>query len=93
MELALNSKVRPSRDVLFKQIDSEAVLLNLNTGLYFGLNEAGTRVWQIAEKERRLEKVLQSLTEEYEIEPKACEKDLMTLAQSLVKNGLWELAE
>ena len=92
MAFALDSKVKPARDVLFKEIEGEAVLLNLNTGLYFGLNEAGTRIWKIAEKERRLDRVLQGLTEEFEIEPRACEKDLMALAQELLKHGLWELA-
>jgi hypothetical protein len=31
-------------DVLFRDLDGEAVILNLRTGTYFGLDELGTRM-------------------------------------------------
>jgi len=39
-------------DVLFRELDGEAVLLNLKTGIYFGLNPVATRMWQLIVEQR-----------------------------------------
>ena len=44
--ISLDSRVTIGPDVVFRELDGEAVILNLETGLYFGLNEMGTRIWQ-----------------------------------------------
>ena len=38
---------RPHPDVVCREIEGEAVLLHLGTGIYFGLNAVGTRIWQL----------------------------------------------
>ena len=35
----------PAPDVVVRDLDGEAVVLDLATGTYFGLNDAGTRIW------------------------------------------------
>ena len=46
----LHSRVSVNDDVLFQELDGEGVLLNLKTGVYFGLDSVGARVWQLLEK-------------------------------------------
>ena len=46
--------LRIGTDVVFRQLDDEAVLLNLKTGIYFGLNDVGARVWQLIADKRVL---------------------------------------
>lgn len=41
---SLTSRVRIRDDVLSRDLQGEAVILNLNTGLYFGLDPVGTRI-------------------------------------------------
>ena len=43
----LKDVITISPDVAFRDLDGEAVLLNLATGTYFGLNEMGTRMWHL----------------------------------------------
>lgn len=38
---------KASTKYLDSEIDSEAVILNVNSGTYFGLNEVSNRVWQL----------------------------------------------
>ena len=40
-------KLQVSADVVYREIDGEAVLLDLGSGRYFGLNAVGTRVWAV----------------------------------------------
>jgi hypothetical protein len=89
MALALDSVVAPSDDAVFRELDGESVLLNLETGIYFGLDAVGTRVWQLAAGDSSLRAVRDRLIEEYDAEPATIERDLLSLADALVGKGLW----
>jgi hypothetical protein len=45
--MTLDSRVKVNDDVLFQELQGEAVLLNLKSGVYFGLDPVGTRIWQL----------------------------------------------
>ena len=92
MAIALDSTVAASDDAVFREMDGESVLLNLETGMYFGLDEVGTRVWRLAADNGSLRAVRERLVEEYDADPAAIERDLLALAEALVSKGLWIVA-
>lgn len=47
------SIISASPDQISSQLGDESVILNVKTGLYFGLNEVGSRVWSITQKSNR----------------------------------------
>ena len=69
----------------------EAAILDLNSGVYFGLNAVGARIWKLVQAPRTVNEVLQALLEEYDVEPERCERDLVALLQELVTYGLIEV--
>jgi len=91
MPLVLDSSVSPSDDAVFRELEGESVLLNLETGMYYGLDEVGTRAWQLAAADGSLRAVRDALAEEYDAEPAVIEHDLLTLAEALIGKGLWTL--
>lgn len=92
MAIALDSTVAASDDAVFREMDGESVLLNLETGMYFGLDEVGTRVWRLAADNGSLRAIRARLVEEYDADPAAIERDLLALAEALVSKGLWILS-
>jgi hypothetical protein len=92
MALAIDSTVAASDDAVFREMDGESVLLNLETGMYFGLDEIGTRVWRLAADHGSLRAVFERLVEEYDADPATIERDLLTLGEALVSKGLWTVA-
>jgi hypothetical protein len=80
-----------SKDVMFRDLDGEAVILNLDTGTYFGLNAVGTRIWGLIEQHGRLDAVLDELCREYDATPAQLEKDLLELVERLEDARLVEL--
>jgi hypothetical protein len=66
-DYTLPAALRISDAVVFRELDGEAVLLNLDSGVYFGLDEVGTRFWQLVEQHGRLEPVLTALFQEYDV--------------------------
>jgi hypothetical protein len=79
---------RVSDGVVFRELDGEAVLLNLDSGMYFGLDRVGTRVWQLIEEHGRLDAVVERLLEEYDVAPDVLRADVATLVTALVDKGL-----
>jgi hypothetical protein len=89
MPLTLDRIVVPAEDAVFRELDGQSVLLNVATGMYFGLDAVGTHVWRLAEADGSLRDVCRRLIDEYEAEPAAIERDLLALAEALVAKGLW----
>jgi Coenzyme PQQ synthesis protein D (PqqD) len=87
-ELSLKSSLKVSDDVVFRDLDGEAVILNLASGIYFGLDETGTRMWRLIEQHGHLGAVLTALCDEYEALPETIERDLVRLASELAEKGL-----
>jgi len=50
MPASLDRSVRVGKDVMFRELDGEAVLLNLESGKYYGLDPVGSRIWQFVQQ-------------------------------------------
>ena len=92
MALSLNNSITIPDDVLFRELDGEAVLLNLRTGTYFGLNPVATRMWQLIAEQHSLARVLDTLAREYEADRLVLENDLLELGRQLCASGLCQVA-
>jgi hypothetical protein len=88
MALSLDDPMVVSDDVLFRALDAEAVLLNLKSGVYFGLNPVGTRAWQLLAEHRTLNRVCDVMIDEYEVERDVLARDLLELGRQLQDAGL-----
>lgn len=88
MAATLRDVYAPGPDVVFRELEREAVILNLETGVYFGLNATGTRMWHLIEEHRRLDHVLASLEREFDAPAAQLETDLLTWVSELEDRGL-----
>ena len=85
-------KVNVPAHVLVRFLDKEAVLLNLETERYFGLDETGARMWQVATTAKNIEDACAQLLDEYEVEGETLRQNLNDLLERLTENGLLTLA-
>jgi hypothetical protein len=74
--------------VLFRRVEDEAVLLDLRSGMYFGLNDVGARAWQLIVDHGALSLVLATLVDEYAAEREVVARDLLALVEQLVARKL-----
>ena len=88
MEIRLEDTVTIGEDVAFRELDGEAVLLNLGTGVYFGLNPTGTRIWNLVAEHGSLQKVFEAMEDEYDVSPNSLENHLLQLVEQLREKGL-----
>lgn len=88
MPLSLDDALTIAPDVMFRNLNDEAVLLDLKSGTYFGLNDVGARTWQLILQHGRLSQVLDALLLEYELDRDEGARDLLALATQLVTRQL-----
>lgn len=75
-----------SREVL-----GEMVLLQMNSGEYFGLDEIATRIWTLISEKGDLQEVEAALLEEFAVNPEQLAQDLSRLIDALVASHLIEI--
>ena len=83
-----NATVRITPDVLHQELGGETVLLNLANESYFGLDEVGTRIWQVLGETQSTTAVLTRLLEEYDVSADQLRGDVERLMTQLVDAGL-----
>lgn len=72
-------------------LGTEAAILQMDSGKYYGLNPVGARVWQLAAEPRQVAEILATLLAEYEVPAERCRADLLALLQKLRAAGLIEV--
>jgi hypothetical protein len=91
--MILNKSIIISPDVLTQEVSGEMVLLDLSSEQYLGLNEVGTKVWQLLQDGKDLKMVFEILQQEYDVETDLLKGDLNQLIADMHKAGLVEIKE
>ena len=88
MNYKLKDRFNVSEEVLSQEVNGETVLLDLKDESYFGLNEVGTRVWQLLQDSPTVEETLDTLSDEYDVRREQLASDVGELLARLVEAGL-----
>lgn len=91
--ITIHSIVVPVEHVTWSCIDNEAVLLNLENGFYYTLNEVGCDSWKLMDARRMLKDIGEELCEIYDIDRQQVEDDLLALAEELRREKLITVAK
>ena len=82
-----------SEGTAFRIIDNEAVILNLNSGIYYSLNEVGAKAWELCDGSHSMKDIATVICKEFEVQEKEAEKDILELMSDLLKEGLVDIYE
>jgi hypothetical protein len=91
--LTFDDRLLQPAHVLVRFLDKESVLLNINTERYFGLDETGTRMWQLVTAAPKIQVAYKQLLDEYDVTPELLRENLTDLLNRLVENGLLQIAD
>lgn len=76
-------------NVVGEELDGEMVLLNLETGIYFGLNPVGTQVWRELGDHGDLRTAVASICQRYSnVSEQTIQEDVLALVTELTSRGL-----
>jgi len=74
--------------VIHEVLDDEAVLLNVESGVYFGLDATGTRIWQLLTSGLAVHSIVEQLLLEYDAHPSQVRDDVDRFLETLIENDL-----
>ena len=87
--MKLHERYRVDADkVSYRRIDDEAVILNLENGHYYSLNNVAANIWDAIGKKNRLNDILKRLKTRYRLPEKRLQSDLCALVSDLEEEGL-----
>ena len=84
----LKQTITLSPEVISQEVSGETVLLDLESENYFGLDEVGTRIWQLIKESGDLRAIYDTLLAEYEVEEEQLHTDLEALLGEIAGLGL-----
>jgi hypothetical protein len=88
MNPSLPTQVEISPEALFQELEGETVLLNLQSERYYGLDDVGTRMWQLLAENGDVGAAFTQLLQEYDVDAVQLEADLAGLIGRLAEAGL-----
>ena len=83
---------QPTPGQVYADLAGELAILNSKTGIYYGLDPVGARIWSLIIEFKNVREIKAILLEEYDVSPRQLESDLLTLLQDLNSKGLIEAA-
>lgn len=92
-KIALDSCVARPKDLPTAEISGEIVMMNLEKGKYFALDSVGSRIWELLEPPKTVRDIIRNLLEEYEVDARVCEEQVLEFMGKLYGEGLLELVE
>jgi hypothetical protein len=84
----LNSTIYIPHDVVFQQLNGEAIVLNLTTGHTCSLDEIGVRMWELLSEHLAIEPAYLALLDEYDVQQDMLKANLIELVDNLASHSL-----
>lgn len=91
--LSLSSLIVAAQHQVSSDLAGEAVILDMPSGTYYGLNAVGASIWQLVQVPKTVTQIRDAVLDEYEIDADTCEGDLFTLLGDLHEKGLIEVTD
>ena len=88
MDVAPTDQFAVHPSVLCRQLSGETVLLNLESGVYYGLDPVGTRVWQLLLQGQTIAGICGTMIDEYDVAPDVLRDDVVRLVGELRERGI-----
>ena len=86
--MQLDAKLSIPPQVMSRLVGNETVLLDLSSGIYFGLDGVGKRIWESIDEGLSLGETAAAIAAEFEVEETQAQADLIAFTTDLVARGL-----
>ena len=86
-----NASVVATKDQVSTTLQGESVILNMKSGVYFGLNPVGARIWELVQQPISVELIQHTIISEYKVESERAKSDVLGLLKQLSDAGLVEV--
>ena len=86
-----NYVIVAKKEQVSSALAGEAVILNLESGVYYGLNPVGASIWNLIQKPTSVREIRDAILEEYNVDFDECDRDVKALLEQLQEQGMIEV--
>lgn len=80
--------VQKAEDKISTELDGETVILDINSGVYRGLDQVGTAIWNMLEEPVSIHEMKEAILAQYDVGEQQCLIDLLEFLKKLAENKL-----
>jgi hypothetical protein len=81
------------QDQVSSLVAGETIILSLQTGMYYGLNSVGARIWALVRTPTRVGDICDAVLQEYDVGEDRCQRDVVSVLRQLAAQGLIEISD
>jgi hypothetical protein len=89
--ISMQSIVKATKEGIWRSLDRETAILNLQNSTYYGLDHVGAYIWSLIQRPTSVRELLDAMLEKYEVDEPRCARELLALLQTLHTEGLVEV--
>lgn len=93
MAISLTTVVERNEAVAFAEIDDVVVMLDVDEGRYYELDEFGARIWAAIESGASVAAICDTLQAEYEVATEVCHRDVLNFVAEAERLGVIRISE
>lgn len=86
--LTPQTRVRQHPDQIAAEADGEVLMMNVESGHYYGLNAVASFIWQQLEKPLTIAELCAAIQAEFEIDEERCLADTLAFVNDMLEDGL-----
>ncbi len=84
----VSSVVGQGPDVLSCAVDDDMVLMRVESGRYYYLNQTGRAIWTLLESPLPVSELCAMLVDRFEINANQCEREILAFVEDMRRDGL-----
>jgi hypothetical protein len=92
-DLDKSTRIVASSQQVSSALAGESVILNLQSGTYYGLNEVGSSIWQHIQHPTTVLDLCDAITSEFDVDSNTCEVEVLRLVAEMIDAQLVEICD
>ena len=93
MNLVPTTRVRAAANQLSTEVGEDAMVLDLDQGVYFGIEGAGQLIWRLVQQPIFVDDVVTAVVAEYDVDPARATDEVVGFLDELRENHLLDVVE
>jgi hypothetical protein len=84
----LDKRFSKNKDIPYRIIEEEAVLVDVEDGEVIHLNEVGAQIWEAVDGKNKVSDIINHICSEFEVSEIEARRDVLSFLKDLLKKGI-----
>jgi hypothetical protein len=80
--------IRRADDIVASEMDGEYLIMSIELGSYIALRDVSARIWELLEQPRTLISLVETLLNEYTVDPDICVREVDDFLKEMSESNL-----